>query len=98
MKQAGVDRAFIVLRNGKWDVPAYFEDGAIVDTQLAYLLTRLPFGPPYTLDQAFTFVRNTLVVFGFPDILFQPDDVFAQLLARQTATHADIVLGSIPNR
>jgi len=96
MKCAGVDRAFIVLRNGKWDVPAYFEDGAIVNMELAYLVTKLPFGPPYTLDQAYPFVRDALVVFGFPDILFQPDDVFAQLLARQAATHADIVLGLFP--
>lgn len=32
-------------------------------------------------------------MFGFPDILFQPNDAFVQLLARQTTTKADVVLG-----
>jgi glucose-1-phosphate thymidylyltransferase len=96
MKRAGVTRAFIILRNGKWDVPAYFGDGALAEMNLAYLLMRLPYGPPYTLDQAYPFVKHALIVFGFPDILFQPDDVFVKLLAHQTSTNADIVLGLFP--
>lgn len=33
------------------------------------------------------------MVFGFPDIIFQPEYAFVQLLAWQAATDADIVLG-----
>ena len=93
MKLAGIERAFIVLRNGKWDIPAYWGDGELIGMHLGYLLMRVPFGPPYTLDQAYPFLDEALVAFGFPDILFQPDDVFIQLLASQAVTRADVVLG-----
>jgi glucose-1-phosphate thymidylyltransferase len=85
MRLAGVTRAYIVLREGKWDIPAYLGDGTMLNMHLAYLMMRLPFGAPYTLDQAYPFVQDALVAFGFPDIIFQPDDAFVQLLARQAA-------------
>jgi glucose-1-phosphate thymidylyltransferase len=96
MRLAGATKAYIVLRQGKWDIPAYLGDGAMLDMHLAYLMMRLPFGAPYTLDQAYPFVQDALVAFGFPDIIFQPDDAFVQLLARQADKHADIVLGLFP--
>jgi len=96
MRLTGVTKAYIVLRQGKWDIPAYLGDGTMLNMHLAYLMMRLPFGAPYTLDQAYPFVQDALVVFGFPDIIFQPDDAFAQLLAWQAAAEADIVLGLFP--
>jgi glucose-1-phosphate thymidylyltransferase len=96
MRLAGVKKAFIVLRDGKWDIPKYFGDGSMLDMSLAYLMMRLPYGAPYTADQAAPFLGNCLVAFGFPDILFGPDDAYCQLLKRQAATHADIVLGVFP--
>lgn len=96
MRLAGVKKAFIVLRDGKWDIPKYFGDGSMLDMNLAYLMMRLPYGAPYTADQAVPFLQNCLVAFGFPDILFGPDDAYCQLLKRQAATHADIVLGLFP--
>jgi glucose-1-phosphate thymidylyltransferase len=96
MRLAGISKAYIVLRQGKWDIPAYLGDGAILDLHLAYLMMRLPFGVPYTIDQAYPFVQDALVLFGFPDILFRPDDAFVQLLARQAGTGADVVLGIFP--
>jgi glucose-1-phosphate thymidylyltransferase len=68
----------------------------MLDMNLAYLMMRLPFGAPYTLDQAYPFVQDSLVAFGFPDIIFQPDNAFVQLLMRQAATNADVVLGLFP--
>ncbi len=96
MRLAGVTRAYIILREGKWDIPAYFGGGEILDMHLAYLMMDLPFGVPYTLDQAYPFVQDAMLAFGFPDIIFQPDDAFVQLLARQAVTNADIVLGLFP--
>lgn len=96
MRLAGVGKAYIILREGKWDIPAYLGDGSMLDMHLAYLMLRLPFGAPYTLDQAYPFVQHALITFGFPDILFQPDDAFVQLLARQAATQAEVVLGLFP--
>lgn len=96
MRLAGVSKAYIILRKGKWDIPAYLGDGAMLDMQLAYLILNLPFGVPYTLDQAYAFVQNAMVIFGFPDIIFQPDDAFSQLLKKQAESNADIVLGLFP--
>ena len=96
MQRAGIRKAYILLRSGKWDIPAYLGDGTILDMDLGYLIVRLLFGVPYTLDQAYPFVQNALVALGFPDILFQPDDAFKHLLARITASNADVVLGVVP--
>jgi len=56
----------------------------------------LPFGVPYTADQAYPFVRDAIVAFGFPDIIFESDDAFSQLLAYQAAKEIDVVLGLFP--
>ncbi len=97
MRFAGVRKAFIVLRDGKWDIPGYFNDGTeLLNMHLAYLMMRLPFGPPFSLDQAYEFVRDALIVFGFPDILFSPQDVFVRLIEHQLQSNADVVLGVFP--
>jgi glucose-1-phosphate thymidylyltransferase len=96
MQLAGITKAYIVLRQGKWDIPAYLGDGTMLDMHLAYFIMRLPFGAPYTLDQAYPFVKDAVIALGFPDIIFQPDDAFVRLLAKQRSTNADIVLGLFP--
>ncbi len=96
MRRAGVRKVYVVLRDGKWDIPAYLGDGHELDLHLAYLMMRLPHGTPFTLDQAHPFVKDARVVFGFPDILFQPDDAFVRLLEKQRRTGADVVLGLFP--
>ena len=96
MRLAGIRKAYFILREGKWDIPNYFGDGTLVEMSLGYLMMRLPFGAPYTLDQAYSFVRDSVVAFGFPDILFDGDDAFVKLLDRQAATGADVVLGLFP--
>ena len=96
MRIAGVRNAYFILRQGKWDIPSYFGDGTVVDMNLGYLMMRLPFGTPYTLDQAYPFVRHSVVVFGFPDIVFESDDAFVRLLDRLDATKANVVLGLFP--
>ena len=96
MQQGGARRAYIVLRDGKWDIPAYLGDGQEIGLQLAYLVGRVPFGVPFTLDQAYDFVRGHRVACGFPDILTEPQDVFGPLLARLEATEAAVALALFP--
>ncbi len=96
MRLAGINKAYFVLRSGKWDIPAYFGDGMLLDMNLGYLIMGLPFGVPYTLDQAYPFVKNAVVAIGFPDILFSPDDTFKRLLARLAAGSADVVINLLP--
>lgn len=96
MRLAGIEQAYFVLRPGKWDIPGYFGDGSMLKMNLGYLIMNLPFGVPYTLDQAYPFVQDSLIALGFPDILFQPDDAFARLIERQARNQADVVLGLFP--
>jgi glucose-1-phosphate thymidylyltransferase len=93
MRLANVTKAFIVLRKCKWDIPNYFGDGKSFGLDLAYLIMDLPFGVPYTIDQAYPFVENSMIVFGFPDILFYPEDAFVKLINMQNTSGADLVLG-----
>ncbi|MEE8125214.1 MAG: hypothetical protein V3T42_05320 [Nitrospirales bacterium] len=93
---AGILKTYIVIRKGKWDIPAYFGDGEFLNMHLSYLIMREPFGPPFSLDQAYPFVRNELVAFGFPDILFNPNDAFKQLLDYQKVSQSDVVLALLP--
>jgi glucose-1-phosphate thymidylyltransferase len=96
MRLADITKAFIVLREGKWDIPTYLGDGTMLDIHLAYLMVNLPYGAPFTVDQAYPFVQEAFVAFGFSDIIFQPQQVFFDLLNRQAATGAEIVLGLFP--
>jgi glucose-1-phosphate thymidylyltransferase len=90
---AGVTKTFIVIREGKWDIPNYFQEGQSVGMSLAYLVIPGSLGPPDTLDRAYPFIANNRVAFGFPDILFGPRDAYGRLIERQEQTGVDIVLG-----
>ena len=98
MARAGVRKAFIVLRDGKWDIPAYFGSGDLVGLDLAYLLMRRPYGVPFTLDDAYPFLKDSTVAFGFPDILYWPVDALESLVERQRTGGAEIVIGVVPTR
>lgn len=93
MREGGVPRAFFILRKGKWDIPEYYGDGSAFGMDLGYLIMGRPYGPAYTLDQAYPFVRGARVAVGFPDILFEPPAAFRRALKRLEATRADLVLG-----
>ena len=93
---ARIKKAYIVLHSGKLDIPVYFGSGQMVDMNLAYLLVDFPIAVPYTLDQAYPFIKNKLVALGFPDIVLHPNNSFVQLLTKKMQTKADIMLGLYP--
>lgn len=96
MRDAGVNNIYLVLREGKWDIPAYLGDGSRAGVHLAYLMMGLPYGTPYSADQAYPFVSDAIVAFGFPDMLFGPENIFARLLEYRDAMCADVALGLFP--
>ena len=96
LKHAGIKSVFFSLRKGKADIMDYFGDGSSFGVDIAYLVTSIPYGVPYTIDRAYHFLNNDIVALGFPDILFDPDDAFSNLLARQAERQADVVLGLFP--
>ncbi|MFZ1747200.1 MAG: hypothetical protein WAU17_14870 [Nitrospirales bacterium] len=93
---AGIAKTYIILRKGKWDIPAYFGHGEFVNMHLGYLIMGESLGPPFTLDQAYPFVHDKLVAFGFPDIMISSENVFSLLLKQQECTQADVVLAVFP--
>lgn len=98
MREGGAARAYVVLRAGKWDIPAYLGTGDRVGLPLAYLVNRGTAGVPHTLDQAHPFVDRATVLLGFPDIIVRaPEPVFPRLLDRLETTGAAAVLGLFPS-
>lgn len=95
-KRAGVEKVFFSLRKDKSDILDYFADGAAFGVDIAYIVPYVPYGVPYTIDRAYQFVKNEIVALGFPDILFEPENAYETLLARQKQRQADVVLGLFP--
>jgi glucose-1-phosphate thymidylyltransferase len=96
LQLAEIDKVYIILRKGKWDIPQYLGSGRWMDMDFAYLIMDLPFGVPFSIDQAYNFVKDDIVFFGFPDIIFRPHDAFIQLLEKQYSKRTDVVLGLFP--
>jgi glucose-1-phosphate thymidylyltransferase len=95
-RAGGIHKVFMVLHESKVDVPRYFGTGEIADVALAYLTIPGSGSVPETLDRAFPFTEGAVVALGFPDVIFQPVDAYARLVARQAETAADLVLGLFP--
>jgi glucose-1-phosphate thymidylyltransferase len=95
-QQAGVKKVYTVIRKGKWDILDYYGDGSEIGIQLAYLIMTHPFGVPYTLDQAYPFVKTSKVFFGFPDILFEPENAFTVADAALEQKNVDLIIGLYP--
>ncbi len=96
MRLAGVRKAYVILRRGKWDIVDFYGSGLMVGMDLAYMVTEVPYGAPFSIRQAFGFVANATIVFGFPDIIFHPANAFIHLLAKLKEQKADLVLGLFP--
>ena len=96
LQQAEIRKGYIVIRRGKWDIPAYWGGGEILGMNLAYLVIEGSSGPPDTIDRAYPFVKDKIVAFGFPDIILRPKEVFAKLLDRLNYSGSDVVLALFP--
>ena len=97
-RRAGIRKSLIVLRKGKWDVPAHLGDGGDLGLHLAYLAVDPTSGVSETLDRAFPFVEDFDVALGFPDTWFEPRDAYVHLLQRLRAgdPRPSVVLGCVP--
>ncbi len=95
-RRAGVKKVYTVVRKGKWDILNYYGDGGEIGIKMAYLIMGYPFGVPYTLDQAYPFVKTAKIFLGFPDILFEPENAFTMADAVFDQERADLMLGLYP--
>ncbi len=96
MRFAGIRKVYIVLRKGKWDIPGYLGDGSALDMHICYLMQGLPYGVPYTLDQTFPFIKESIVALGFPDTIYETKEIYIKLIEQLKGSDADVVLGLFP--
>lgn len=94
--RAGIRQTVIVIRNGKWDIPRHYCDGGHRGLAIAYMVANNSPGVPWTIDTAFRLVAGKTVAFGFPDMLFEPRDIFTPLLKVMHERNADVVLALMP--
>ena len=99
-RRAGIPRAWVLLRRGKWDIPAYLGErvahGELPPLELAYRVLDPTASVPETLNAARPFIAGQRVALGFPDIFFTPRDAFSHLLTRQDERGSNVVLGLFP--
>lgn len=97
MKDAGVKDFHLIIKEGKWDIPTYFNNNKPLNANLCYHLANVDYGVPFSLNTAYPFVKDKIVCLGFPDILFKPKKVYNQLLKKLTSNSStSIVLGVMP--
>lgn len=96
-RKAGISEIFFIIRKGKWDIPEYYGDGSGQDVNIGYLIMNCDFGVPFTLSQAYPFIRDKTVAMGFPDIVFHPEDAFSSLIDHLSTSDDDVVLAISPH-
>lgn len=96
LQRAGIDRALVVVREDKRDIPERIGDGRDLGLRIEYVMTGATAGVPYTLDRAYSQIGDATVVLGFPDILVTEADCFAQLAQRYRSRPVDVLLGLFP--
>lgn len=93
---AGIKKTLMVIRKEKWDIPQTLENGKCANMEIAYQILELPYGTAYTIDQAYPFVKNDIIAIGFPDILFNADNAYKDILFTLQDSGCDVVLGLFP--
>lgn len=90
---AGIDRAFVVTRSVKWDIPTRLLNGESLGCNLAYVVLENSPSVPHSLVAAAPFIAECDVALGFPDIVFHPADAVETLCGRWRAEDCDLLLG-----
>ena len=96
MRLAGIVDVTVVLREGKQDIRDYLAGSDWNDINFTFKITPGTSGVPETVALGLDDVQERSVVFGFPDILFEPRDAFVKLIHRLEKSGADVVLGLFP--
>lgn len=96
LRRARVAETRIVLRQGKWDILDYLCGPVWDDMRLNYVITRGTKGVPQTVALGLQDYPEADILFGFPDILFEPANAFETLASTLKTSTSDVVLGAFP--
>lgn len=96
MGLSGISDVIVVLRDEKQDIFEYLTSSEWKHFKFAFEFTPGTSGVPETVALGLGGIRTRNVVFGFPDILFEPRNAFVKLMERLENSPADVVLGLFP--
>ncbi len=98
MYKAGVTEFHFILRHGKWDIPAYYKSGGRYSYNICYHIAEYSYGVPFSVNQAYPFIKDKIVTLGFPDILINPKTAYINIVDELNKSYDNsIVLGLIPS-
>jgi glucose-1-phosphate thymidylyltransferase len=94
--QAEIDDMIIVMRDDKTDIADYLAGTEWSGKRFEFTMTPGTSGVPETVALGVRDAGARNVAFGFPDILFEPQDAFVALMHQLDNSEADVVLGLFP--
>ncbi len=95
-ERAEINKAIFIIKSGKWDIPKFWGENNPTFIRLGFIVVKQTKSIPETIDNAFPFIKNNIVAFGFPDLIIEPENVYSELLNRLDTSNANIVLGLFP--
>ena len=96
MAQAGVEKIIIILGEGKHKIMSYYGDGRRFGVDITYLFQEQLTGMPFALNMVRRWFKDRVILFGMPDTVIEPSNVFEQLLDSYFNVGTDLVLGVFP--
>jgi len=96
MEMAGVTEVTAVIREGKQDVTDYLSGENWHHFSFTHKHTAGTSGVPETVAIGLEKIGSRNVLFGFPDILFEPLSAFRDMIDELENGPADVVLGLFP--
>ncbi len=94
--QSGISNVCVITKKNKNDIEKKLSTGKEYGVNLDYIYCEDTFGPPYTLDKAYSLVKDKYhVALGFPDILIKPKSALKAIMQKQQETEAEVVLALI---
>ncbi len=91
--EAGAKKMLIIVSEGKGDIMKYYGDGSKFNTDIAYLYQEDLNGMPNALNLGANWIGDSTVLFGMPDTIIEPHDLFQSMLAYHYESKADLTLG-----
>ena len=98
MADAGIKSIHYVIRKDKWDIPNYYGGGKEHNISICYQIADYSYCVPFSINQAYPFIKDKTIALGFPDIIIKPRNVFNQLIKKLNSNvETDFVLGMFPS-
>jgi glucose-1-phosphate thymidylyltransferase len=90
---SGVNKVVIIIGDNKFDIMRYYGNGDKFKLNIVYAYQEVPTGMPDAIDIAYPWIKGSTVVFGMPDTIISPNNLFKHLLNFYSNSLADVVLG-----